>query len=58
MRGRERCDCERGLQDSVYQQAVVLGVSVFVSAGDEGAASCDADSGERHPRHRRQRLRL
>jgi uncharacterized membrane protein len=28
---------------SVYQQAVTEGVSVFVSAGDEGAASCDAN---------------
>jgi subtilase family serine protease len=28
---------------SAYQQAVTEGVSVFVSAGDEGAASCDAD---------------
>jgi subtilase family serine protease len=30
---------------SVYQQAVARGISVFVSAGDEGAASCDADLG-------------
>ena len=29
--------------NSTYQQAVTQGVSVFVSAGDEGAASCDAD---------------
>ncbi len=28
---------------TTYQQAVAMGVSVFVSAGDEGAASCDAD---------------
>lgn len=28
---------------SVYSQAVTEGVSVFVSAGDEGAASCDAN---------------
>ncbi len=28
---------------SLYQQAVAEGVSVFVSAGDEGSASCDAD---------------
>jgi subtilase family serine protease len=28
--------------NSLYQQAVAEGVSVFVSAGDEGAASCDA----------------
>ncbi len=29
--------------NSTYQQAVTEGTSVFVSAGDEGAASCDAD---------------
>ena len=29
--------------NSTFQQAVVEGVSVFVSAGDEGAASCNAD---------------
>ncbi len=28
---------------AIYQQATAEGVSVFVSAGDEGAASCDAD---------------
>jgi subtilase family serine protease len=28
---------------SAYQQAATEGVSVFVSSGDEGAASCDAD---------------
>ena len=28
--------------NSAYQQAVAEGVSVFVAAGDEGAASCDA----------------
>jgi subtilase family serine protease len=28
--------------NSVYQQAVTEGISVFVAAGDEGAASCDA----------------
>src|SRR5262249_14001754 len=27
-----------------YQQAVAEGISVFVAAGDEGAASCDAGS--------------
>ena len=27
---------------ALYQQAVAEGISVFVSAGDEGAASCDA----------------
>src|SRR5208337_239423 len=30
--------------NSLYQQAVAAGVSVFVSAGDEGAASCDANA--------------
>ncbi|HUK32230.1 MAG TPA: S53 family peptidase [Candidatus Acidoferrum sp.] len=29
---------------SAYQTAVLEGVSVFVSSGDEGAASCDADT--------------
>jgi len=29
--------------NSAYQQAVTEGVSVFVSTGDEGAASCDAN---------------
>ena len=29
---------------SIYQQAVALGISIFVSAGDEGAAGCDASS--------------
>ena len=29
--------------NSTYAQAVTEGVSVFVSAGDEGAASCDAN---------------
>jgi subtilase family serine protease len=28
--------------NSIYQQAAAEGISVFVSAGDEGAASCDA----------------
>ena len=28
--------------NSVYQQAVAEGISVFTAAGDEGAASCDA----------------
>lgn len=28
---------------NTYQQATTLGTSVFVSSGDEGAASCDAD---------------
>jgi subtilase family serine protease len=29
--------------NAAYEQAAAEGVSVFVSAGDEGAASCDAD---------------
>jgi len=41
------CEAENGVSsnasiNSLYQQAVMQGVSVFVSAGDEGAASCDA----------------
>ena len=35
--------------NSAYQQAAAEGVSVFVSAGDEGAASCDA--GGSHATH-------
>ena len=31
--------------NSAYQQAVAEGISVFVSAGDEGAATCDAGFG-------------
>jgi subtilase family serine protease len=31
--------------NSTYQQAASEGVSVFVAAGDEGAASCDGDFG-------------
>ena len=30
--------------NSAYQPAVTAGVSVFVSSGDEGAASCDANA--------------
>ena len=42
------CEPENGATqnaayNTTYQQAAALGVSVFVSAGDEGAASCDAD---------------
>ena len=42
------CEAENGsganaTYSSAYQQAVAEGVSVFVSSGDEGAASCDAD---------------
>jgi subtilase family serine protease len=41
------CEAENGAAAnatyfSAYQQAAVEGVSVFVAAGDEGAASCDA----------------
>jgi subtilase family serine protease len=42
------CEVENGASlnaafSALYQQAVAEGVSVFVSAGDEGSASCDAD---------------
>jgi len=42
------CEAENGATanaaySSAYQTAVAEGISVFVSAGDEGAASCDAD---------------
>jgi subtilase family serine protease len=42
------CESENGATanasyNSAYAQAVTEGVSVFVSAGDEGAASCDAN---------------
>jgi subtilase family serine protease len=41
------CEAENGASSNAafsaaYQQAVAEGISVFVSAGDEGAASCDA----------------
>ncbi len=32
--------------NAAYQQAVAEGVSVFVAAGDEGAASCDANESQ------------
>jgi subtilase family serine protease len=43
------CESENGATAnasyvSTYQQAAAEGISVFVSAGDEGAASCDADA--------------
>jgi subtilase family serine protease len=43
------CEAESGAAQNaafnlLYQQAVAEGVSVFVSSGDEGAASCDAGS--------------
>jgi len=42
------CEAENGaaqnaMYNQTYQQAASEGVSVFVSSGDEGAASCDAD---------------
>jgi len=42
------CETENGATanaayKTTYQQAAAMGVSVFVSSGDEGAASCDAD---------------
>ena len=42
------CEAENGATanaayNSTYEQATAEGTSVFVSAGDEGAASCDAD---------------
>jgi subtilase family serine protease len=42
------CESQNGATSNknyvnTYQQAAALGVSVFVSAGDEGAASCDAN---------------
>jgi len=41
------CEAENGesgnaIFTTIYQQAVAEGISVFVAAGDEGAASCDA----------------
>ena len=41
------CEADNGASsnaafNTIYQQAVMEGVSVFVAAGDEGAASCDA----------------
>lgn len=41
------CEAENGAAanaayNRIYQQAVAEGISVFASAGDEGAASCDA----------------
>ncbi len=45
------CEAENGAAanaaySKTYQQAVAEGVSVFVAAGDEGAASCDANATE------------
>ena len=42
-----QCEADNGAAanaafQALYQQAVAEGVSVFVAAGDEGAASCDA----------------
>ena len=41
------CEAENGASynaslSSLYQQAVLEGISVFVASGDEGAAACDA----------------
>ena len=43
------CEAENGATanaayNSIFKQAAAMGISVFVSAGDEGAASCDADA--------------
>jgi subtilase family serine protease len=45
------CEAENGAAsnkafNTAYQQAVAEGISIFVSAGDEGAASCDAGEPE------------
>jgi subtilase family serine protease len=45
------CEVENGATqnaayNTTYKQAVALGISVFVAAGDWGAAVCDAGSGE------------
>ena len=45
------CEADNGQTSNaafsaLYQQAVAEGISVFVSAGDEGAASCDAGSSQ------------
>ncbi len=42
------CEAENGAAanaafNTTYEQAAAEGISVFVSSGDEGAASCDAD---------------
>ncbi len=42
------CEAENGATanaayNTTYQQGVAAGMSIFVSSGDEGAASCDAD---------------
>jgi len=42
------CEAENGASanaayNAAYQQGATEGVSIFVSSGDEGAASCDAD---------------
>jgi subtilase family serine protease len=44
------CEAENGesantLFNSLFQQATGEGISVFVAAGDEGAAACDANAG-------------
>jgi subtilase family serine protease len=47
------CEADNGASanaaySSTYQTAVAEGVSVFVSAGDSGAASCDGDQGNNY----------
>src|SRR5208337_4641896 len=48
------CEAENGqaanaIFNAAYQQAAAEGISVFVAAGDEGAAACDAGaSGATH----------
>jgi subtilase family serine protease len=49
-----QCEAENGAsfnasQNLLYQQSVAEGTSIFVAAGDEGAASCDA--GETNATH-------
>ncbi len=43
------CEAENGAAgnaafNAIYQQAVAEGISIFAAAGDEGAASCDAEA--------------
>ena len=52
------CEAENGAAANfsyliTYEIAALEGVSVFVSSGDEGAASCDADQAHCLARHRR-----
>ena len=50
------CEAENGATanaayNSAYQQAVAEGVSIFVSAGDSGAAGCDGGANVTHATH-------